>query len=246
RRLFPAMSLLPVESAIAAILRRVPAPTLETVPLAAAAGRVLLTPLIATHDQPPFNASAMDGYALRAADVVDGHALAIIGTSQAGAGFSRTVGPGQAVRIFTGAPVPPGADTVIMQEEAIAEAGTVRFTAPARLGHSIRPRGNDFASGQQLLDPGMRLAPMHLAVAAAANAAALGVAKRPTISLLATGDELVLPGAPLQPDQIVASNSFGLAPLLAPYAESVTDHGIAQDNHQKLTSMLAEILDNPP
>src|SRR5690606_31544578 len=145
---------------------------------------------------------------------------------------------GQAVRIFTGAPVPPGADTVIMQEEAVAADGVVRFTAPARLGHSIRPRGNDFATGQQLLDPGMRLAPMHLAVAAAANAASLGVAKRPNIALLATGDELVLPGNPLGPDQIVASNSFGLAPLFAPYAQTVTDHGIAQDNRKKLASML--------
>lgn len=240
------MSLLPVESAIAAILNRVPAPTLETVPLAQAAGRVLLEPLLATHDQPPFDASAMDGYAMRAADVVDGHALTIIGTSQAGAGFSGSVEPGQAVRIFTGAPVPPGADTVIMQEEAVAADGVVRFTAPARLGHSIRPRGNDFATGQQLLDPGMRLAPMHLAVAAATNAATLGVAKRPNIALLATGDELVLPGNPLGPDQIVASNSFGLAPLFAPYAQTVTDHGIAQDNRKKLASMLAEIFDNPP
>lgn len=240
------MSLLPVESAIEAILRRVPAPTGETVPLAEAAGRVLFAPLHASHDQPPFHSSAMDGYAMRAADVVSGHRLAVIGISRAGAGFAGKIGPGEAVRIFTGAPVPEGADTVIMQEEAKAEDGFVSFTAPARPGHSIRPRGNDFATGQQLLKPGLRLTPMQLAVAAAANAAELVVAKRPTTALLATGDELVPPGAPLGPDRIVASNSYGLAPLLSPYAQTVTDHGIAPDDRQQLAGMLAAILREKP
>src|SRR5690606_5900261 len=133
--------LLPVEQAIAAILQRVPEPVAETVTLAEAAGRVSCAPVIASHDQPPFNASAMDGYALRAADVVEGHRLAVIGTAQAGAGFGGTLGPGQAVRIFTGAPVPEGADTVIMQEEAVVDGGFVSFTVPARPGHSVRARG---------------------------------------------------------------------------------------------------------
>jgi molybdopterin molybdotransferase len=240
------MSLLPVDDAIAAILQRVPAPTGEQVSLANAAGRVLLEPVIATHDQPPFNASAMDGYALRAADVVEGHRLAIIGTSQAGAGFQGTVGAGQAVRIFTGAPVPPGADTVIMQEEAAVEGGHVVFSAPARPGHSIRPRGNDFARGQRLVEPGTRLTPMQLAVAAAANVAALSVARRPNLALLATGDELVLPGGELGPDQIVASNSFGLAPLLAPYAADISDHGIARDDRDELRGTLRTMLADEP
>lgn len=240
------MSLLPVEAAIAAILARVPEPVAETVALAEAAGRVLLMPVVATHDQPPFNASAMDGYAMRAADVVEGHRLRLIGTSQAGAGFAGTVGPGEVVRIFTGAPVPAGADTVIMQEEAVADGGLVFFTAPARLGHSIRPLGNDFAIGQPLVDAGVRLAPMQLAVAAAANAATLQVAKRPRVGLLATGDELVLPGATLAADQIVASNSFGLRPLLIPYAETVTDHGIARDTREDLRGKLEEVFANTP
>jgi len=235
------MSLLPVDDAIAAILKRVPAPRGETVPLQEAAGRVLFAPVIATHDQPPFDASAMDGYALRAADIVDSHRLSVIGISQAGAGFAGTVGSGQAVRIFTGAPVPEGADTVIMQEEAVVDGSMVRFTVPARRGHSVRPRGNDFATGQPLVAPGARLGPMHLAVAAAANMGELSVAKRPRIALLATGDELVLPGAQLGPDQIVASNSFGLAPLLAPYAETVSDHGIARDDRAALRSKLVDI-----
>ena len=235
-----------MDNAIAAILRRVPEPVGESVPLADAAGRVLHAPLVATHEQPPFNASAMDGYAMRAADVVAGHRLKIIGASQAGSGFTGTVGAGEAVRIFTGAPVPDGADTVIMQEEADVDGDFVSFTAPARLGHSIRPRGNDFARGQVLIAPGTRLAPMQLAVAAAANAAELAVAKRPRIALLATGDELVLPGAELGPDQIVASNSFGLRPLLAPYAADVTDHGIARDDRDALRGKLEAVFAGAP
>ena len=235
------MSLLPVEDAIAAILNRVPPPASEIVALAEAAGRVLLEPVIATHDQPPFHSSAMDGYAMRAADVVEGHRLSIIGTSQAGAGFAGTVGPGEAVRIFTGAPVPAGADTVIMQEEAVAEGGYVSFRVAARLGHSIRPLGNDFTRGQQLIEAGARLSPMQLSVAGAANKARLTVARRPSIALLATGDELVLPGAALGRDQIVASNSFGLRPLLAPYAEAVIEHGIARDDREELRGKLAAI-----
>lgn len=240
------MSLLPVDDAIAAILKRVPAPVGESVRLADAAGRVLLEPVVARHDQPPFNASAMDGYAVRAADIVDGHRLTLVGTSQAGAAYGGSIEAGQTVRIFTGAPVPPGADTVIMQEEAEAEGGTVRFTTRPRQGHSVRPLGNDFATGDQLIDPGVRLAPMQLAVAAAANADSLVVARRPAIALLATGDELVLPGTALGPDQIVASNSFGLRPLLQPYAETVTDHGIARDDRAALRQTLETIFAGEP
>lgn len=240
------MSLLPVDEAIAAILKRVPSAMPETVALAEAGGRVLLGPLVARHDQPPFNSSAMDGYAVRAADVVAGHRLDIVGISQAGAGFSGQIEAGQAVRIFTGAPVPAGADTVIMQEEAVVDGGFVTFKTPARPGHSVRAMGNDFARGQLLIEAGIRLAPMQLAVAAAANAASLMVAKRPRVALLATGDELVLPGATLGPDQIVASNSFGLLPLVAPYAETVTDHGIARDDRGELRHRLEAVFAESP
>lgn len=240
------MSLLPVDDALAQILSRVPAVTPEIVALPEAVGRVLADPIIATHDQPPFNASAMDGYAMRAADVSDGAQLRVVGMSQAGAAFSGSVEAGEAVRIFTGAPVPAGADTVIMQEEAVREGDLVRFTAPARLGHSIRPTGNDFARGQTLVAAGTRLTPMQIAVAAAANCAGLTVAHRPQIALVATGDELVLPGTQLGPDQIVASNSFGLAAMLAPYAEAVTDHGIIVDDAALLRSRLGAALAAEP
>ncbi|QQR40579.1 molybdopterin molybdotransferase MoeA [Devosia rhizoryzae] len=240
------MTLLPVDEALKAILARVPAVTPETTPLTDALGRVLTSALIATHDQPPFNASAMDGYAMRAADVVEGHALRVIGMSQAGTAFDGTVSAGEAVRIFTGAPLPSGADTVIMQEEAQRDSDFVRFTAPARLGHSIRPKGNDFATGQALLEPGTLLTPMHIAVAAAANHAELTVARRPRIGLVATGNELVVPGTPLGPDQIVGSNSFALAALLKPYAETITDHGIIGDDIDLLRTRLAEAFASEP
>lgn len=240
------MSLLPVEDALAAILARVPPVTAQAVKLELAVGRVLAAPIIASHDQPPFNASAMDGYALRAADVTPDAQLRVVGLSQAGAGHEGTVGPGEAVRIFTGAPLPPGTDTVIMQEEAVREGDFVRFTSPARLGHSVRPTGNDFAAGQVLIETGSRLTPMQIAVAAAANCAELSVASRPRIGLVATGDELVLPGTSLGPDQIVASNSFGLAALLAPYAEAVSDHGIVVDDAALLGERLAQAFDDAP
>lgn len=234
------MSLLPVDEALSAILARVPAVTSEAVSLGDALGRVLAEPLIASHDQPPFDASAMDGYAMRAADVGEGVWLKVVGTSQAGVAFSGSVAEGEAVRIFTGAPVPLGADTVIMQEEAVREGDNVRFIVPARIGHSVRPKGNDFATGQMLVPRGTRLTPMQISVAAAANAATLSVARRPRIHLMATGDELVAPGTPLGPDQIVASNSFGLAAMLAPYAQTIEDHGIVGDDIDALRSRLAD------
>ncbi len=240
------MSLLPVDAALKAILARVPTVMPEQVGLSEALGRVLAAPVIATHDQPPFDASAMDGYALRAADVSEGTALRVIGMSQAGAGFPGALSAGEAVRIFTGAPLPPGADTVIMQEEALRDGDLVRFTAPARLGHSVRARGNDFATGNVLLRPGARLTPMQIAVAAAANHASLAVSRRPDIALVATGDELVPPGTKLGADQIVASNSFGLAAMLAPYAGSITDHGIIADDAALLRQSLGKALAAQP
>lgn len=240
------MSLLPVDDALNRILARVPAVSAESEALGEAGGRVLAAPVVAAHNQPPFNASAMDGYAMRAADVSPGTWLRIVGMSQAGAGFDGTVGQGEAVRIFTGAPVPDGADTVIMQEEAERNGEQVRFTAHARLGHSVRPRGYDFSVGHTILEAGTRLGPLQLAVAAAANAGTVSVARRPKIALLATGDELVLPGTTLGPDQIVASNSVGLNAMLAPLAHSVRDFGIARDTRAELDRVLEAIFVEEP
>ncbi|GLQ57802.1 molybdopterin molybdotransferase MoeA [Devosia nitrariae] len=235
------MSLLPVDEALTRILARVPQARGETLALAEANGRVLAAPLIAGHNQPPFDASAMDGYAVRAADIVEGHALEVIGVSQAGAGYEGAVGRGQCVRIFTGAPVPSGADAVIMQEEAQVDGRLVRFSERPRPGRSIRPLGNDFAAGQTLLPAGTLMTPFALAMAAAANNPALIVAERPRIAVLATGDELVLPGTPLAPGQIVASNSYGLVPLLSPYAREISDYGIVGDDRAALATRLEAI-----
>lgn len=240
------MSLLPVDEALNRILARVPDVVGERVALSDAAGRVLAEPVVASHNQPPFHASAMDGYAMRAADVAEGVWLDVIGMSQAGAGFAGAVGEGQAVRIFTGAPLPEGADTVIMQEEAERNGDRVRFTAPARLGHSVRPRGYDFSVGDMILKRGTRLGAFQLAVAAAANAGTVSVAKRPKVALLATGDELVLPGTALGPDQIVASNTIGLSASLAPFAEAATDFGIARDSRDNLDAVLDRIFASEP
>ncbi|MGB3026035.1 gephyrin-like molybdotransferase Glp [Paradevosia shaoguanensis] len=239
------MSLLPVETALAKIFERIPAPQPEIVALPEANGRVLLEPLLARHNQPPFNASAMDGYAVRAEDFAEGASTSVrlVGTSQAGSAYSGTLNSGEAVRIFTGAPVPDGANCVMMQEVATVTEGRASFSELPKAGKSIRPMGYDFANGEALLAPGTRLTPYSLALAAAANAPTLTVARRPTISVLSTGDELVLPGTALAPSQIVASNAFGLVPLLSPFAQTVTDHGIARDDFSDLRGKLEAALE---
>jgi molybdopterin molybdotransferase len=230
-----------VDEALARIFAAVRAPEAETVPLAEAAGRVLAGPLTAAHSQPPFDASAMDGYAVRATDVVPGRSLRMIGTAQAGQRFSGMMGPGQCVRIFTGAPLPIGADTVIMQEDATANGAEIGFAAAPKPGQSVRHRGSVFAEGEALLPAGTLLTPARVALAATANRSRLSVARRPRVALLATGDELVPPGTSLGPDQIVASNSYGLAPLLGPAAAEIADLGIVPDDLERLTAKLRQV-----
>ncbi len=240
------MSLLPVEDALARILAAVPAPDVQSVPLAHAADRVLLEPVIATHDQPPFPASAMDGYAVAAAAVVPGRSMPVVGMSQAGAGFAGAVPEGAAVRIFTGAPLPPGTDAVIMQEEAERDGDRVRFTTSVQAGRNVRPLGFDFREGENLVPAGVPLTPARLSLAASANLATITAARPPRIALLASGDELVMPGSPLGPDQIVASNSFGLAAMFAPYGCEIADFGIARDTPQALSEALQKAFASEP
>ncbi|MEO8883304.1 MAG: molybdopterin molybdotransferase MoeA, partial [Devosia sp.] len=142
------------------------------------------------------------------------------------------------VRIFTGAPLPIGADAVIMQEEAIADGAEISFSAAPKSGQYVRSRGGVFAEGDSLLPSGTMLTPARLALAAAANRPRLSVARRPRIAVLANGDELVAPGMAPGPDQIVASNSFGLTALFAPFAETVIDLGIVRDDLTALTAAL--------
>jgi molybdopterin molybdotransferase len=235
--------MMPVDEAIQRILRKLPALGAETVPLASANGRVLAKPLVSSHNQPPFDSSAMDGYAVRADEVFPGKPLKLAGTAQAGARFIGLMEHGQCVRIFTGAPMPIGADAVIMQEEATAKGNQISFAKAVKPGTSVRKQGFDFRRGAELLPAGTALTPQMLSLAAGANQPTLTVTKRPRLAILATGDELVPPGTPLGPDQIVASNTFGLAALLAPYAESILDLGIVPDDKPKLDAKLLEAFD---
>src|SRR3569623_836053 len=185
----------------------------------------------------------MDGYAVRAAEIVPGKPVFLAGTSQAGQRFTGMMQSGECVRIFTGAPLPSGADAVIMQEEATADGNQVLFHNAVKPGRSVRRKGFDFTQGKELLPAGAPLNPAMLNRAASANSAQLEGARRPRLAVLATGDELVPPGSEIGPDQIVASNSYGLIPLFAPYADKVVDLGIIKDNKRELETAILGAFD---
>jgi molybdopterin molybdotransferase len=206
------MKLLTVEDARARMLAEIATLPAERVPLAEAVGRVLGEDIAAGRDQPPFRASAMDGWALRAADAPG--ALAIVGESAAGRGYEGRVQPGQAVRIFTGAAVPEGCDTVVIQEDAQREGERVSVPAAAP-GANVRPAGGDFAAGDALLQAGQRLDPWRLSLAAAAGRAELSVRARPRVAVFATGEEIVEPPAEPGPFQIYNSGAPALAAMIA-------------------------------
>lgn len=189
-----------------------PGPQVEEVPLIEAAGRVLLRPVVAIRDQPPFAASAMDGYAVRAADATPGARLRVVGEAAAGRGFAGRVGSGEAARILTGAPLPGGADAVVIQEEVSREGDAILVSTTAVAAH-VRPAGNDFRAGTELPAP-RRLSPSDLALVAAFGHATVPVGQRPGVAILSTGDELVMPGELPRPDQVFATNAFGLHALL--------------------------------
>ncbi len=187
----------------------------ETVALAAGWNRVLARPVISRLTQPPADVSAMDGYAVRAGDTAAGARLSVTGAAPAGRPFAGEVGPGEAVRIFTGGFVPAGADAILIQENARAAADGLEVLEPVAPGRWIRRRGLDFAEGQELLPAGRRLTARDIGLAAASNQPWLTVHRRPRIGILATGDEIALPGEPLPPGGIVSSNAHALAALVA-------------------------------
>lgn len=238
------MALLPFEEALERLLSNAAAGPAERVPLEEAAGRVLAEAVIATRAQPPFAASAMDGYAVRAQDVAQpGGRLKVIGEAAAGSRFEGTVGANEAVRIFTGAPLPDGAETILIQEDAVVHAdGTVEPTEATKGGRHIRRAGIDFEPGARLLEPGRTLDPGAISLAAAAGFADLRVVARPLVALIATGDELVPPGGSPGPEQIFSSNSAGMGALVRHVGARVLDLGIVPDNLEATASAFREAL----
>ena len=222
-------ALLPVAEAQARILAlATPVPT-ETVPLAQAANRWAAEDITALRTQPSADLSAMDGYAIRFADMPGPWTQ--IGESAAGRPFPGEVGPGQTVRIFTGAPLPQGADTILVQEEATATGPRITLTGegPPRLGRSVRPRGLDFSEGELLIAKGERLTPARLALAGVAGHATLPVRRNIRVAIAATGDELVPPGAAIADAQLPETNRLMLAAQLIDLPVEIIDLGILPD-----------------
>jgi molybdopterin molybdotransferase len=229
-----------VDEAKARILAGVEPLPAESVSICEAAGRVLAESLKARLTQPPFDASAMDGYAVRAADTAKAPvSLKIAGTSAAGHAFAGKPGPGEAVRIFTGAPLPEGADAIVIQEDTKPEPPDgVLVLEWASPGRHIRRRGYDFAEGVAVLEAGTRLNGRQLMLAAATNHASLPVRRRPLIALLANGDELVPPGETPGTSQIVSSIPAALKPAIEAWGGEALQLGIAKDTRE---SIVAEI-----
>lgn len=233
------MSLVPADEALARLIDGVEQLGSEHVALPDALGRVLAGPVTALRTHPPFDASAMDGYAVKAADIASIPAvLKLVGESAAGRRFEGRVADGQAVRIFTGAPMPEGADTILIQENAERVGERITATETVAEGRHIRLAGLDFKQGENLLEAGRRIDPSALALIAAADLTEIQVVRRPRVGIIATGDELVEPGQKRTADQIVASNNFGIAGIVCEAGGEPVDFGIVPDDELKIGETL--------
>jgi molybdopterin molybdotransferase len=220
--LFHLFLMLEMEEALARILATIPPPTGESIALGEASGRVLLEPVVAPLDLPPFDNSSMDGYAVRSCDLAAAHQespirLRLIGRVAAGASFAGEVEPGTCVRLFTGSPLPLGADAVVMQEDTSVDsehAEDVRFRAAVETGENVRRHGEDVKRGARLIGAGEGLGAGKLGLLAAVGVSRVLVGRRPTVGLLATGSELKEAGESLKPGQIYESNRLALAELI--------------------------------
>jgi molybdopterin molybdotransferase len=232
--------MLSVEEARARILSAFAPLPAEQVALPDGLGRVLAEPVHARLTQPPSAVSAMDGYAVRAADVAKVPArLTIVGSAPAGGAYDDRLKPGEAVRIFTGGPLPQGADAIVIQEDTQAEGDTVIVKESSPAGHYVRPAGLDFKKGELGLPAGKRLNARDIGLAAAMNHPWLQVRRRPRVAILASGDEIVMPGEPMGAHQIVSSNGPALAAFLRSAGAEPIDLGIAPDNRAALQRLAA-------
>ncbi|MFH3478982.1 molybdopterin molybdotransferase MoeA [Xanthobacter variabilis] len=238
------MALMSVEEALSRVTHSVTPLGIEEVPVEQAAGRVLAADLIARRSQPPADMSAMDGYAVRAADIsITPATLTVIGESAAGRPFVGGMGPGQAVRIFTGAVMPEGADTVVIQENTSRDGDLVTTTAATAALRNVRKLGCDFLQGAPGLRAGRRLTSRDIMLAAAMDHATIPVARRPRVAIIQTGDELVLPGRGTGAEgEIVVSNAFGLAALASRAGAVVTDLGLVGDELADIRAVVARAL----
>jgi molybdopterin molybdotransferase len=239
------MSLMPVAEALRRVLAQARPLPAATVLLDDALGCVLTDDLIALRTQPPAAVSAMDGYAVRAADVAQAPVtLTVIGEVAAGHPFDGAVSAGQAARIFTGGVMPAGSDTVVIQELAKRDGDTVSFDEPTAKGRNVRNQGIDFSKDQVLLSKGRRLTDRDLMLAAAMNYPALSVHRRPKVAVLGTGDELVPPGSEPKPGEIVYSNGFALRALMRSEGAEAIDLGVARDRVEDIAAAVRRARDS--
>ncbi|MEP3346054.1 MAG: gephyrin-like molybdotransferase Glp [Litoreibacter sp.] len=227
-----------VAEALRAVLKLGTPTDIEMVPLIQADGRMLAQDVTATREQPPFAASAMDGYAIPTTDAAQGDSFTVIGEAAAGHRFDSAVTSGQAVRIFTGAPLPEGATRVIIQEDVIRDGDTITLRANVDAGTHIRPSGGDFKFGDTISAPRL-LTPSDVALLASMNIANVPVRRRPVVAVIATGDELVQAGETPRDDQIIASNSLGLAAMFRRAGAEARILPIAKDTPASLEMALS-------
>jgi molybdopterin molybdotransferase len=239
--------LLPVDEAIARIVAGVVPLKAETVSIDDALGRTLAEPLSAKRTQPPFDASSMDGYAVRAADISSPPVrLRVIGSVAAGANFTGKVGPGEAVHIFTGAPMPDGADAVLIQEDVTAiDPATVVANTSIKTGSNVRRAGLDFREGAALLPAGTMLAMREIALAAAMGHGSVSVRHRPRVAIVSTGDELVPAGTSPAPNQIVSASAPGVAAYMRSLGAEPHDLGIVRDDKDAIGKVAERALALP-
>jgi len=236
--------MIPVVEALKTILADLQPVAVEEIPVISGLGRVLAEDVSANLTYPPSDISAMDGYAVKAADTSPSPAsFQQIGVSQAGSGFGGTISNGETVRIFTGAPIPDGADAVVIQENTETDGTIINVRESVSAGSFVRSAGLDFSTGEIMRRAGDRLTARDLGMLAAANIAVLPVYRKPRVAYLATGDELVMPGGDLGPDQIISSNSIAMDAYIRAFGGEPVSLGIARDTADSLRDALSGMKD---